>query len=161
MVLSNVFCNFAGRKPARRLTVGRSCRCRQEQEAGHHTFFEQRNDIKIIQTMMRKHIWFLTILLAIAQQAWAWEGSGTQTDPYKIQTSADWKQLSNEVVGGSSFSGLFFEMTADIDAEGISVGSESKHFSGTFDGGGHTLTYNRGASNQPVNELCAPFISLD
>lgn len=50
--------------------------------------------------MMRKHLWFLTILLAIAQQAWAWEGSGTQTDPYKIQTNADWKQLSNEVGGG-------------------------------------------------------------
>ena len=111
--------------------------------------------------MNRKVLFMFALLCAVAQGAWGWDGSGTQTDPYKIQTSADWKQLSNEVVGGSSFSGLFFEMTADIDAEGISVGSESKHFSGTFDGGGHTLTYNRGASNQPVNELCAPFISLD
>ena len=35
---------------------------------------------------MRKHLWFLTILLAIAQQAWAWEGSGTSADPYLIKT---------------------------------------------------------------------------
>lgn len=103
----------------------------------------------------------IALLCLVVQGAWAWNGSGTSADPYKIQTSADWKQLSNEVLGGNGFSGLFFEMTADIDAEGISIGSESKHFSGTFDGGGHTLTYNRGASNQPVNELCAPFISLD
>ena len=116
--------------------------------------------------MMRKHLWFLTILLAIAQQAWAWEGSGTSADPYLIKTSADWKQLANDVGGGNSYSGKFFEMTADIDAQGISVGASDKPFSGTFSGGMHTLTYNRGTKDdangvQPVDDYCAPFVRLE
>ena len=48
------------------------------------------------------------------------------------------------MVGGESYSGKFFEMTADIDAEGISVGASDKPFSGTISGGMHTLTYNAG-----------------
>lgn len=116
--------------------------------------------------MTRKHIWFLTILLAIAQQAWAWDGSGTSADPYLIKTSADWKQLANDVGGGNSYSGKFFEMTADIDAQGISVGASDKPFSGTFSGGMHTLTYNRGTKDdtngvQPVDDYCAPFVRLE
>ena len=91
------------------------------------------------------------LLCTIVQMAWAWDGSGTQTDPFKIQTSADWRQFARSVREGYSFYGKFFEMTADIDAEGSSAGTELFGFSGTFDGGGV----------QPVNELCAPFIHLD
>lgn len=113
-----------------------------------------------------KSMMLLILLCTMVQMAWAWDGSGTSADPYLIKTSADWKQLSNEVGGGSNFSGLFFEMTADIDAQGISVGASDKPFSGTFSGGMHTLTYNRGTMDdangvQPVDDYCAPFVRLD
>ena len=111
--------------------------------------------------MNRKVLFMFALLCAVAQGAWGWDGSGTSTDPYKIQNSADWREFARDVREGYSFYGKYFEMTADIDAEGSSAGTELNAFSGTFDGGGHTLTYNRGASNQPVNELCAPFILLD
>jgi len=111
--------------------------------------------------MNRKVLFMFALLCAVAQGAWGWDGSGTQTDPYKIKTSADWRQFARSVREGYSFYGKYFEMTADIDTDGSSAGTELNAFSGTFDGGGHTLTYNRGASNQPVNELCAPFILLD
>lgn len=41
----------------------------------------------------------LTLLLLTAQGVWAWDGSGTSTDPYLIKTSADWEQLSTDVGG--------------------------------------------------------------
>ena len=95
----------------------------------------------------------------------AWEGSGTSTDPYLIKFSADWKKLADDVRNGNSYSGTYFEMVADIDAQGISVGSESKPFSGTFSGGMYTLTYNRGDAASEhiayVDDYCAPFIRLD
>lgn len=108
----------------------------------------------------------LILLCTMVQMAWAWEGSGTSADPYLIKTSADWKQLADDVSGGNSYSGLFFEMTADIDAQGISVGASDKPFSGTLSGGMHTLTYNRGTMDdangvQPVDDYCAPFVRLE
>lgn len=70
------------------------------------------------------------------------------------------------MLGGNNYSGKFFEMTTDIEVNGVSVGAEGKPFSGTFSGAMHTLTYNRGGADaqgkmQTVNELCAPFICLD
>ena len=45
----------------------------------------------------------------------------------------------------------------------MQVGSETAPFSGTFDGDGHTLTYNKGGKGDPfaVNETCAPFGCLN
>ena len=50
--------------------------------------------------MNRKVLFMFALLCAVAQGAWGWDGSGTSADPYLIRTSADWKQLSNEVGGG-------------------------------------------------------------
>jgi len=47
-----------------------------------------------------KSMMLLILLCTMVQMAWAWDGSGTSADPYLIKTSADWKQLSNEVGGG-------------------------------------------------------------
>ena len=33
----------------------------------------------------------IALLCTIVQGVWAWDGSGTSTDPYKIKNSADWK----------------------------------------------------------------------
>ena len=108
---------------------------------------------------------FAFALTMVTQGAWAWDGSGTSTDPYLINNAADWRQLADDVSGGNSYSGLYFEMTADIDAEGISVGKSDKPFSGTFSGGMYTLTYDRGGAMpdrfEYVDDYCAPFIRLD
>ena len=115
--------------------------------------------------MTKKIFLILTLLLTTVVGVWAWDGSGTSTDPYLIKSSADWKQLADDVNGGNSYSGKYFEMTADIDAEGISVGSDPKPFSGIFSGGMHTLTYDRGGAKpdrfEYVEDICAPFIKLN
>ena len=51
----------------------------------------------------------------MVQGVLAWDGSGTSTDPYLIQNNADWRQLADDVIGGNSYSGKVFRMTADID----------------------------------------------
>ena len=103
----------------------------------------------------------IALLCTIVQGVWAWDGSGTSTDPYKIKNSADWKQLADDVTDGNSFSGQYFEMTADVDAQGISVGSKSKPFSGTFSGGMFTLTYNAGTISSSQKGDNAPFVLLN
>ena len=74
----------------------------------------------------------IVLLFAFGQGAMAWDGLGTSTNPYRIQDSNDWKQLADEVLFGNSFSGKYFEMTADIDADGVSVGADGRPFSGIF-----------------------------
>lgn len=115
--------------------------------------------------MKQKAITLLALLLITVQYMWAWDGSGTQTDPYKIQNSADWQEFAIKVSMGNSYQGTFFKMTNDIDANGINAGTSTFAFNGTFDGGGHTLTYNRGENNaqgvQAVDDYCAPFVSLN
>ena len=110
--------------------------------------------------MKQKAYLLIALLCSFVQGALAWDGSGTSTDPYLIKNSADWKQLADDVSGGNSFSDMFFEMSADIDAQGISVGSESKPFSGTFSGGMYTLTYNAGTISRYTEGLHAPFVLL-
>ena len=115
--------------------------------------------------MKQKAITLLTLLLITVQYMWAWDGSGTQTDPYKIQNSADWQEFAIKVSMGNSYQGTFFKMTNDIDANGINAGTSTFAFNGTFDGGNHTLTYNRGENNaqgvQAVDDYCAPFVLLN
>ena len=95
---------------------------------------------------MKRFKWLTVFLLLIGQTTWAWEGSGTSTDPYLIQSLDDWKSLSYDLAHQQSHEGEFFRLTADLDLEGYSLGGEMQPFSGTFDGDGHTLTYNRGGA---------------
>ena len=114
---------------------------------------------------MKRFKWLTVFLLLLGQTAWAWEGSGTSTDPYLIQSLDDWKSLSYDLAHQQSHEGEFFRLTADLDLEGYSLGGEMQPFSGTFDGDGHTLTYNRGGARDDrfelVDDYCAPFIRLD
>ncbi|MEA4893439.1 MAG: S-layer homology domain-containing protein [Peptococcaceae bacterium] len=72
-----------------------------------------------------------------------WEGAGTLKFPYLISNPESLKKLYTFVnVKGESTAGLYFKMTEDIDlsSEGqvswSPIGSSSKPFQGTFDGGG-------------------------
>lgn len=72
------------------------------------------------------------------------KGSGTSADPYKLATKAEWNAFASKVNGGET--GACAVMTANIDlGEGTldgMIGTATKRFSGTFDGGGYTLKVN-------------------
>ena len=106
---------------------------------------------------LQKSLLILLALLAFGPTAWAWSGSGTSSDPYLITSTADWNTLATNVNAGTSYSGKFFKLTANITVSEM-VGTNSNRFSGTFDGDGHTLTFNKGASNNRFSEQhCGPF----
>ncbi len=97
---------------------------------------------------MKKNKLFLMLLAFFAFGSTAWAqfsgGTGTETDPYLISNVNDWNTLADNVNDGNPYSGLYFQMTADIDVGGKMVGkSNSKSFQGIFDGNGHTLTFNK------------------
>ena len=83
-------------------------------------------------------------------------GSGTEADPYVIETAAQLVYFRNQVDAGNSFKGKFVKLDADInlarksfDPIGFGYWDESKVdangtdtntvFMGTFDGGNHTI----------------------
>ena len=108
-----------------------------------------------------KWLFVLTLLFTVTQGAWSWDGSGTSSDPYLIKNSTDWEALSLFVTNGETCAGKYFRLTGNIDSKGVQVGSEEKPFSGTFDGDGHVLTYNKGSVADEgivgADENCAPF----
>ncbi|MCR4922181.1 MAG: hypothetical protein K5945_10835 [Bacteroidaceae bacterium] len=105
-----------------------------------------------------KNISFLCMLFvaffAYGQKAWAQfsDGDGTPDNPYLISSANDWDALSSAVSGGTTYSGGYFRLTDDISVTTM-LGSSTSKFSGTFDGNGHTLTFNQEATEQYI----APF----
>ncbi|MCR5131830.1 MAG: leucine-rich repeat domain-containing protein [Prevotella sp.] len=88
------------------------------------------------------------------------EGSGTNEDPYLVSSYNDWMRLSVAVSNGHNYWGKVFRMTADIDAQSTTIGAGSTPFNGTFDGDGHTLTFNAGSESWPTEESVAPFVKV-
>jgi hypothetical protein len=93
----------------------------------------------------------LTATTAWADSPWGHKGSGTADDPYQISTAQQWKYFANMVnAENGTYGNKCYKLTADItvtgtlsDAETVYVGdAPSTAFRGTFDGGGHTLTFN-------------------
>ena len=73
-------------------------------------------------------------------------GDGTAQSPYLIASVEDWNKLATNVYLGESYNGKYFQMTQNISV-GRGVGyhpdANTYHaFEGTFDGDGHTLTFN-------------------
>ena len=68
------------------------------------------------------------------------QGAGTEANPYLISSAADWNYLAVKVNSGNNYSGKFFRQTANIDVTTmVGNSSDSKPFSGTYDGDGKTL----------------------
>ena len=84
-------------------------------------------------------------------------GSGTANDPYIISSEEAWNYLADKVNSGTNYAGKFFRLTENISVTtmvGTGSGDNATHsFCGTFDGDGHTLTFNIEASE----DLVAPF----
>ena len=86
-------------------------------------------------------------------------GSGTEEDPYLLETAGDFTALASLVNGGESFGGCTFAMTGDVTlpdgwtpigalAPGSADGDGGKNlrpFSGTLDGDGNLLTLPAGS----------------
>ena len=115
--------------------------------------------------MKSRKLFTLLMMLLCATATWSqsqpWAGSGTSEDPYKITSNDDWNALVTAVNGGDTFAGKYFLLTQDLKSDKEEeiitsmIGSdESTHcFSGTFDGGGHSIW----VSYIPTESYCAPF----
>ena len=85
-------------------------------------------------------------LLLASPAAAAFSGSGTDADPYLIQSNADMKKLAELVnAGDAAYSKAHYKLTTDLALEGeewIPIGNTmGKNFAGVFDGNKKTVTY--------------------
>jgi hypothetical protein len=92
----------------------------------------------------------LLLAMLTATNAWATiTGSGTASDPYRINSSEDWNSFCDSLTESNDFfAGKFVNLGADI-----TVTRMAHRFKGTFNGLGHTLTVN--LNNDQV--VTAPF----
>ena len=76
-------------------------------------------------------------------------------DPiHEINTVQDWNLFARTVSNGChNYSGETVNLNADLSIAEMVGASEANSFQGTFEGNGHTLTFNANTSEQ----LCAPF----
>lgn len=99
--------------------------------------------------MKKKAIIAIVSLIVFGQGVWAWDGSGTQGDPYQIKTIDDLNALASDVNSGTTYKGVYFKLTANLDYTGksfipIGIGEElgevDKPFMGIFDGNNKTVS---------------------
>lgn len=88
-----------------------------------------------------KTTFIIALLMAVAQTVFAFDGSGTGDDPFLIKSAADWDQLAEDVENGKVKGTDAFMLTSNISVN-KSIGTLEHPFTGTFDGGCHTLTVN-------------------
>ena len=84
---------------------------------------------------------------------WPRQGSGTADSPYLITSADDWNEFALSVNAGNNHSGSYVKLTKDINIWMMAGASVDCSFQGTFDGDGHTMTFN--PTN--TNAVTAPF----
>jgi len=82
-------------------------------------------------------------------------GTGAVGDPYLISSTDDWNALATAVTNGETYSGKYFKQTADISVTTM-AGTDSKAFSGTYDGDGKTLDVTLSGSG----DYTSPFVYI-
>ncbi len=87
---------------------------------------------------------------AITASAEEFEGDGSESNPYLINSAEDWIALESSSVISS---GSYFKLTSDISIT-TAVGVNTP-FTGVFDGDGHTLTVDLNSSSS-----IAPFVNV-
>ena len=76
-------------------------------------------------------------------RAYAIDGDGSQGNPYKIGSTADWESFVSSVNSGNSYENKYLELSSDISVGNIRITSGSNvQFGGHFDCKGHTLNIN-------------------
>ncbi len=91
----------------------------------------------------------LKLSITLKEKPYQFEGDGTKTNPYKINSLFELQALQGRVNNhGVTYEGQYFLQTADIDMSGVEswnaigfvVNSSSKYpFKATYDGGGHKI----------------------
>ena len=82
------------------------------------------------------------------------DGSGN----HLISDENEWDVFCTNVESGMAYSGQTVKLMADISVSAMAGASEANSFQGTFDGGGHMLTFTKGSAESAfVEENCAPF----
>ncbi len=88
----------------------------------------------------------LTLLLTLtAQSAWAWDGAGTEDNPYLIKNVTDLNTLSTQSQT-NDFDGVYFQLYNNITFDKTQpnnyepIASGSVYFQGNFDGNGKTIS---------------------
>ena len=87
----------------------------------------------------------LFVMLLSTVTAWAWDGQGTQSNPYKIASVSDLNTLRSQSAS-NNFDGVYFELTSDIafnssQSNNFSpIASGSYYFQGVLNGNGHTIS---------------------
>ncbi|MCL2040517.1 MAG: T9SS type A sorting domain-containing protein [Bacteroidales bacterium] len=69
-------------------------------------------------------------------------GTGTQSDPYLIESAANLAYLASVVNSGTNTQNIYYRTTVNIDLNNlqwIPIGDEGSHFSGNLDGNKHTI----------------------
>ena len=116
--------------------------------------FSAQTTLRLCSTRQAAMMLLATLLLTMtAQTAWATiGGTGTQSDPYTINSVDDWNTFASNVNNGTeSYSGKTVKLTADIGTAQdpitatvgtVSGSTQGNAFAGIFDGSGHTIHVN-------------------
>lgn len=81
------------------------------------------------------------------------EGSGSQEDPYLINSEEDFLLFTNKMLSGATYENRYIKQTADLDmsqSPSYNGAGKSANFKGVYDGGGHTINVNINGSDQSV-----------
>ena len=99
----------------------------------------------------------ITATISIDPAHFSVNNAGTE---YTIHSATGWGLFCDALQDNDTwnrFSGKTVKLGADIEVSRM-AGGQAHDFCGTFDGGGHTLTFNYGESGEPAsNEYAAPF----
>lgn len=95
----------------------------------------------------------LTLILATSAFAHSFQGAGTETSPYLIETTNGLDSLAADVNAGNSFSGKYFRLENDLDYSTVTLDENGNNytpigiyspkyngFAGTFDGNNKTIS---------------------
>ena len=69
-------------------------------------------------------------------------GSGTEADPYQINSAADLAYLASSVNAGTNYAGKYFVLNVDLNLNSkdwTPIGTKTNPFAGTFDGNGKKI----------------------
>ena len=112
------------------------------------SFKLKRNMVMMVLMMA---IAFLAIAFIYPSETFAYNGEGTEQDPYEITSSDDWADFVVDVRMGET--GGYYKLTNDIAIEST-VGTANNPFTGHFDGNDHKITADISDSG---NDGTAPF----
>jgi len=120
-----------------------TCKVRVYDTAGN---WKDSSDIQVVTAKAGPTPWDGTVAAGFAG------GSGTEADPYRIETAEQLARLAADVNGGNNYWGEYFSLTADIDLGGVQAADgtwsgrqwtpigDGGYFFGKFNGNGHKIS---------------------